>query len=146
MPEPRKNSAKTGRDSKGRFAPGNPGRAKGQRGRATLAAQSLLDGEAEQLTRTAIQAALGGDTTALKLCLERLVPARKDAPVSFELPRMETAADAARAAGAVLDACAAGEITPTEGAHVMALVEGFRRTLETSELEARVAALEGGDT
>ena len=31
-----------------------------------------------------------------------------------------------------------------EGAQVMALVETYRRTLETSELEARVAALEGG--
>ena len=29
-------------------------------------------------------------------------------------------------------------------AHVMALIETYRRTLETTELEARVAALEGG--
>jgi hypothetical protein len=57
---------------------------------------------------------------------------------------METARDAARAAGAVLEAVAAGELTPNEGAHLMALVETYRRTLETTELEARVAALEHG--
>ena len=37
-----------------------------------------------------------------------------------------------------------GELTPTEGAHIIALVETYRRTLERTELEARVAALEGG--
>jgi len=57
---------------------------------------------------------------------------------------MQSAADAAKAAGAVLAAVAEGELTPTEGAHIMALVETYRRTLETTELEARVAALEGG--
>lgn len=36
-----------------------------------------------------------------------------------------------------------GELTPTEGAKVMGLVDSFRRTLEVTELEARVAALEG---
>jgi len=87
--------------------------------------------------------ALGGDATALRLCLERIAPPRKDVAVTFDLPRMETARDAAKAAGAVLGAVADGELTPGEGAALMALVEGFRRTLETSELEARVAALEG---
>ena len=43
---------------------------------------------------------------------------------------------------AVLEAVAAGDLTPTEGAHVMGLVETYRRTLETSELEARMTALE----
>jgi hypothetical protein len=57
---------------------------------------------------------------------------------------METARDAAKAAGAVMEAVALGDLTPTEGAHIMALVETYRRTLETSELEARVAALDSG--
>jgi hypothetical protein len=33
--------------------------------------------------------------------------------------------------------------TPTEGAHVMALIEIYRRTLETSDIETRLAAIEG---
>lgn len=72
-------------------------------------------------------------------------PPRRDAPVAFDLPPLETARDAARAAGAVLEAVAAGDLTPTEGAHLVALVEAWRRALETSDLEARVAALEGGE-
>jgi hypothetical protein len=87
--------------------------------------------------------ALEGDTTALRLCLERIAPPRKDTPVTFELPPMTSAADAVQAAGAILDAVAEGDLTPTEGAQVMELVEIFRRTLETSEMEGRLAELEG---
>jgi hypothetical protein len=52
---------------------GNPeGRPKGARNRATLAAERLLDGEADTLTRKAIQLAQQGDTTALRLCIDRI--------------------------------------------------------------------------
>jgi hypothetical protein len=135
---------KTGRNADGTFGPGNSGKPKGTRHKATLAAMALLDGEAEALSRKAVKLALEGDTTALRLCLERIAPPRKDAPVTFDLPPMNSATDAAKAAGAVLNAVADGDLTPTEGAHIMALVETYRRTLETSALEARVLALEVG--
>jgi hypothetical protein len=57
---------------------------------------------------------------------------------------MATAMDAATAAGAILEAVALGDVTPLEAAHVMGLIETYRRTLETCDLEARVAALESG--
>lgn len=133
---------KSGRNMDGTFGPGNPGKPKGARHRATQAALALLDGDAEALTRKAVNMALEGDTTALRLCLERIAPPRRDGPVTFDLPRMETTLDAAHAAGAVLDAVALGDLTPTEGTHVMALVESFRRTLEVTELEARMTELE----
>ncbi len=82
-------------------------------------------------------------TTALRLCLERIAPPRIDVAVTFDLPRMETARNAAKAAGAVLGAVVDGDLTPTEGAHIMALVEIYRRTVEATELESRLAALEG---
>ena len=132
----------SGRNTDGTFAPGNPGKPKGARHKATRAALAMLEGETEALTRKAVDLALEGDTTALRLCLERIAPPRKDVPVTFNLPRMETARDAATAAGAVLDAVAAGELTPTEGAHIMALVEGYRRTLETTVIEGRLTELE----
>jgi Family of unknown function (DUF5681) len=65
------------------------GRPPGSRNRTTLAAESLLEGEAQALTRTAIKLALAGDTTALRLCLERIVPQRKSRAVSFEAPRID---------------------------------------------------------
>lgn len=139
----RKNGTTTeGRNPDGTFAAGNPGRPKGARHKTTLAVQELLDGEAEALTRRAIDLALAGDMAALRLCVERIAPPKKDAPVSFDLPQMETPQDAAEVAKAVIKAVADGELTPTEGAGVMALVEGYRRAVETAELEMRIAALE----
>ncbi|HMO70439.1 MAG TPA: hypothetical protein PKC84_02125 [Paracoccaceae bacterium] len=133
-----------GRNTDGTFGPGNPGKPRGARHRATQAALTLLDGQAEALTRKAVDMALAGDGAALRLCIDRIAPPRRDAPVEFDLPPMQSAADAAQAAGAVLDAVAAGDLTPTEGAQIMGLVETYRRTLETCDLEARVAALEAG--
>lgn len=104
--------------------------------------EDLLGNEADGLTHKAIEKALEGDTTALRLCLERIAPARKDSPVSFDLPPMKTARDASGAALAVLQAVSEGNITPLEGASVMALVEGYRKTLETTDLEARITDLE----
>lgn len=86
---------------------------------------------------------MAGDITALRICLERIAPARKDAPIEFDLPDAGSAADAAQIAGAVLDAVSQSKLTPSEGEAMMKLVEGYRRTLETAELEKRIAALEG---
>ncbi len=122
--------------------PGNPGKPKGSRHRATRAVLDLLDGEAETLTRKAVEMAMAGDGAALRLCLERIAPPRKDAPVNFALPAMESAQDAAKAAAAILASVAVGDLTPDEGGNIMGLVELYRRTLETTEIEARLAALE----
>lgn len=130
------------RDARGRFAPGNPGRPPGTRTRATRAALALLDGEAEALTRKAIEMALGGDAAALRLCFERIAPPRKDSPVALALPAVTTAADAATALAAVVAAVAEGDLTPCEGAAVAGLLETYRKTLETADLESRIAALE----
>lgn len=131
-----------GRDRKGRFAPGNPGRPKGTRHRATLAAEAVLDGEADALTRKAVELAMEGDTTALRLCLERIAPPRKDRPVTVALPPLDGAGGITAAMSRVLEAVAAGDLTPTEGQAVAALIEAHRRAVETAELEARIAALE----
>lgn len=131
-----------GRNSDGTFARGNSGRPKGARHKTTRAVQELLDGEAEALTRKAIDLALEGDMAALRLCVERISPARKDAPVSFDLPGIETAQDAMEAARAVVRAVADGALTPAEADGVMKLVEGYRRMAETADLEARIEALE----
>jgi hypothetical protein len=56
---------------------GNPtGKRLGTRNKATMAAQALLDGEADALTRRAVELALEGNMAALRLCLERLLPPR----------------------------------------------------------------------
>jgi hypothetical protein len=86
--------------------------------------------------------ALAGDTTAMRLCLERIIPARRDRPITFDLPELRTAGDAVKAASAILDAVSAGQVTPGEAAELGKLVEAFARTLEVAELEGRSTRLE----
>ncbi|MEN2786072.1 DUF5681 domain-containing protein [Sphingomonas qilianensis] len=124
------------------FQPGNPGKPKGARSRATLAAEALLNGEGEALTRKAIEMALEGDTVALRLCLERLVPPRKDSPITIDLPPITTASDVVEASATVLSAVGAGEISPDEAGRVMALLTAHKNIVETGDLERRIAALE----
>ena len=78
---------------------------------------------------------------ALRLCMERIAPAPKDQPVSFSLPKMHNALDASEAAR-VLTAVSEGELTPIEATRVMGLIDSYRRTLELTEIEERLKALE----
>jgi hypothetical protein len=67
---------------------GNPnGRPKGARNKATVMVEQLLDGELDALVRKLIEKAKAGDIAALRLCLDRLLPPRRDRLVTFALPR-----------------------------------------------------------
>ncbi len=133
-----------GRKTSGRFAKGNSlgGKTPGARHRVTRAIEELLEGEHEALTRTAIDKALTGDVVALRLCLDRLAPPRKDSPISIELPAVTTPAETVAASALVLAATASGSITPDEAGRIMVLLTAHRTLLETADLAARVAALE----
>ena len=126
----------------GRTTAGNSGRPKGSRNKATIAIESLLQGQAEALTQTAVTKALEGDSVALRLCMERIAPAPKDQTISFRLPTMQNALDASVAAGTVLMAVSEGELTLIEATRVMGLIDSYRRTLELTEIEERLQALE----
>src|SRR3954447_3458332 len=123
----------------GTFRPGNPGRPAGARNRVTLAAMALLEGEAEALTRRCVELALAGDTTAMRLCLERLLPRRRTVRPQ---PPLRTLADLEAATETVSDALAEGTIVLDEVATLTGLIEARRRLLETTELERRLAVLE----
>lgn len=134
----------TGRKTDGTFAEGNSlgGKPKGARHRTTLAIEALLEGQHDALTQKAISMALGGDTVALRLCLDRIAPPRKDAPISINLPSVRSAADAVEASAAVLAAVAGGEVSPDEAGRLMALLTAHKSIVEAGDHEARIAALE----
>jgi hypothetical protein len=123
---------------------GNPaGKPPGSRNKATLLIEQLLDDDAKKIAEKAIELAKSGDSTALRLCLDRIAPARKDRHVEFKLPKMESPEHAVRAAAAIVEAVAAAELTPSEAAEMMKLVEGYTRILEAEDHEQRLRTLEG---
>jgi hypothetical protein len=125
-----------------RFQPGNPGRPPGSRNKTTLALEALLDGEAEEIARKAIEMAKEGDATAMRLVLDRLLPPRRDRPVNFALPKLETPVDAVKATAAIAEAVASGELTPMEAGEMAKLVEGFTRAFEIHDIDKRLSLLE----
>ncbi len=87
----------------------------GSRNKATEAAELLLDGEAEALTRKAVELALEGEASALRLCLERIIPPRRERPVNLGLPAVRGTADLAGTMAAITTAAGQGTITPGRG-------------------------------
>ena len=86
--------------------------------------------------------AKAGDSAALRLVIDRLIPPVRERRLSLDLPKIETPAGLVEAIGVVLDAVGAGQITPSEGQVLAGLLEAQRKNMETLELEARIAAVE----
>ena len=119
---------------------GNPaGKPKGAKDKRT-ALRELLQPHAEQLVQKAVKLALEGDTTALRICIDRIIPAAKakDSPIELEglhgplVDRGQT----------VVNALASGQLTPDEANAVMSVLSAQARIIEVDELEKRLAALE----
>jgi hypothetical protein len=122
---------------------GNPaGRPRGSRNRATLLMESLLADDAEAIGRKAIEMAKQGDMAAIRLCMDRLSPARKGEPVAFELPPLDKPADSVAAAATIVAAVAAGELTPSEGADLAKVIDIYVRAIETKAFDERLTKIE----
>jgi hypothetical protein len=103
----------------------------------------MLDGQAEKLTQKAVQLALKGNETALRLCLDRICPPRKDWPIKFRLPEsLDTAADVSSALSLVIKQTSEAEIGPSDALNATTLLEAKRRAIETTELERRLLEIE----
>jgi hypothetical protein len=125
---------------------GNPaGRPKGLKNRKTLMAQMLLEGEADRLTRKAVELALAGSEAALRLCLDRLIAPRRERTVNFALPPLERAGDIAAAMIAVTEAVADGTLTPGEAVALSQTVDTFLRAIDARDFEERLSRLEERD-
>ena len=123
------------------FAKGNAGRPKGSRNTGTLLAEALLQENAAVLVQGAIDDAKRGFHASRKWCLDRLVP-KRDRTLEIELPRIESAADAAQALARLAELVAVGEVTPAEARSLSTLVERYRDTLDVAAMERRLGELE----
>jgi hypothetical protein len=138
--------AKTGYKQDARFKPGqsgNPyGRKAGSKNKVTLSMEALLEGEAEALTRTAIDKALSGDMMALRICFDRLYPPQKGRSIQIDLPEIKRTNDIVQGYAAVLAAVSNGSITPDEASTIAHVLEAKRKAIETIEIEKRISLLE----
>ena len=122
------------------FASGNPGRKLGSKNRTTAVAAALLDGEAEDLVRKAIELAKAGEPRLLIFFLNRMLP--RDRLIKLDLQAMNFADDPVAALNAVVGAVGEGKITPSEAADLARLIETYIRAIDMVEVIKRLDALE----
>ena len=122
---------------------GNPtGRPRGVLNYATLLAQELLAARVESIAAKLIELAEGGDMRAIRVCMDRLMPAIKHQPIAVELPPIETAADSVEAVASIAAAVAAGELTAAEAAELAKLIDVYVRALDSKGFDERLSKLE----
>ena len=126
---------------------GNPaGRPRGSRNRKMIVLQTMLDEDGEAILHQAMKMAKAGNTFALRLCMERLLPKRRHEPLQCELPPIRKAADAVTAMGGIADAVGAGDVAPAEAAALAKVVTGFVQALFTHGLDERLTKVEAAAT
>lgn len=127
--------------SRGRpFSKGNPGRPKGSKNKSTAILGQLLAGQAEELLRKAIECAKGGDESMLKFLLKPLLP--RERTINIDLPPIHHVDDAIEIFASIIQAVAEGEISPSEGAALGALIRSQTETIKLSDVVRRMDQLE----
>jgi|TARA_B110000438_G_C15743910_1_gene619808 hypothetical protein len=86
--------------------------------------------------------ALNGDMQALKLFIERLIPARKDRPVNLDLPKIQSAGDILQVMGLIVENMGKGELEPEQAKTLSTILKINLKSIETAEIEERLLALE----
>ena len=110
---------------------GNPnGRSKGSRNRRTILLEAMLESDAQGVLQSCIKQAKAGNATALRLCMERLLPRQSETPVALDLPEIKNRDDLAAAHVQVLHAVADGDISTAQGRAMMALLGQTTEVLE----------------
>ncbi len=134
------------RKSDGRFrkgVSGNPaGKPKGTKHKATMLAEQLAAGDAEEIMQVVIAKAKAGDMGALKLILPRLWPAPRTPAIKIALPDTSTAKGLAEAVDRIIAGVAEGSLSPEQARDLSSLITARRAILETVVLAERIEALE----
>ena len=78
----------------------------------------------------------------MRLCMERISPARRGACITMTLPVIRKAEDIDKAAERVTQAIRRGDLTPAEGGTMMNILESRSRVIERVQLERRLERLE----
>ena len=125
----------------GKFAKGNrasPGRPPGRGAVAEL--RDKLATDVNKIIEVLRAQALAGDPQAIRIVLDRVLPSLR--PVEMPTPLNLPDGTLAHQARAVVRAAADGDIAPSQAALIITALGGIAKIVETTELVARIEALE----
>jgi hypothetical protein len=121
---------------------GNPaGRPLGALNKKTLAVEAAYEAKAEAAVNDIMERAKNGDRAAMRLCMERAVPAGRHRRFAFALPRIRTPEDAEMATDVVMDGLADGVLSLSEVEYLLRIVERALEMADTIREKKRVRDL-----
>ena len=119
---------------------GNPnGKPKGAKDKRTEL-RGLLQPHAKELVNKVVEKALEGDTTALRLCLDRLIPPYRAGNISVVLDEIE--GTLTEKGEKIISAMGSGQITPSDASSMLTALAAQSRIIEIDNLDQRVKTLE----
>ncbi len=133
-----------GRDTGGRFTPGNKasrGKPPGARHRASVLAEKIFADDIKSICEVVTREAKAGANWACKLVVERILPPAKDRPTPFPLPAINSPADLPPLALRLLEAVADGALTPAEGDALIGMVDKLRAAYKSADMAQEIAEL-----
>lgn len=129
------------RDENGRWEKGNSGNPKG-RPPNSEAIRKLLEPSKTELVGKAIELALAGDTTALKICLDRLAAPLKPEGSIVEIEGLDKAVSLVDKANLIVQSVASGLISIEIAEKLLNTIQIYSKVVEVHDLELRIAQLE----
>lgn len=128
----------------GGWKPGESGNPKG-RVPGVERVRQLLDPHREELVAKAVQLALSGDSTALRLCMDRMAPPPRAETPPVVIPGLSETRDMSEKARLIVNATGEGIVSPDAAATLLGAIANAAKIIETEELAGRIAALEVRD-
>ena len=119
------------------FQPGHSGNPSGKKP-GTLNKRTnlvrLLEPHAPALINKCVELALSGDTNALRLAIERLIPRAKDEPIPFQLPNELTPESFKNTIEGVMRSLECSDITPGQAKSLFDVIKEYRDNFIVVEL------------
>jgi len=102
--------------------------------------RGLLQSNADKLVKKAVEMALNGDSTAMRLCLERIVPPYKARAENTSIGPLNGSLTAQ--GQAIIEKMGNGDISPDETAAMLQALAAQAKITEIDDLEKRISKLE----
>lgn len=142
-PRPKQKSSPSEPPARGRpFKPGNPGRPPGSKNKTTKILEELLDGEAENLTRTLIDLAKEGERRSLLYCMDRLIPQRRGRALDLQLPKINGVKDIPSAMSVIAAGVNDGNLSAEEASHLVRFFESYANAFIVNDFAIRLQNVE----
>lgn len=123
------------------WKPGQSGNPAGRKPGSEVVRQ-LLEPHRADLVQKAVSLALAGDSTALRICIDRLAPPPRAESPKVSIPALANAPTLSAKSEAIIGAVAAGDLSADTASMLLQAMAAACKVVECEDFERRLRALE----